>query len=765
MLSLHLQEDIFDQADTGPFTICPCTFTENIFQSRLQDSTFNIFRSNSIVMDLLGGDVDLNKNQAGLQLSDPALYINRELSWIRFNQHVLDEAKDLSHPLLERIKFLAIFSNNLDEFFMVRVSGLHHQLVEGVLKLPPDGLTTMEQLERINKDLVPLLEEQTRVWFEEIIPELQKNGIVIHNRSTLDGSKRKILRKFFLRELFPVLTPLALDKSHPFPFISNLALNLAVILKRPGSHDELFARVKIPSNLFPRLIEIPGDSPPKGNSSLLELIFLEDIIADNLDLLFPGMEIVAAYPFRVTRDADIEIEEDEADDLLSAVEQSIGKRWIGAPVRIEISEEMISSIADMMGAKLARFPHMIYRVRGPIGFADLFCMMKLNRPDLKDVPYAPYIPGRLAHGADIFNAIKTRDIILFHPYESFQPVIEFLQTAAHDPDVLAIKMTLYRTGTNSPIVQALLDAREQGKAVSVLVELKARFDEENNIGWARALERAGAHVVFGVMGLKVHAKLCLVVRKEKSGIVRYAHMSTGNYNAVTSKIYTDIGLFTANEEISSDVSHLFNVLTGYSQYKAYHHLLVAPGGIKTGIISHIEQEIIRQAEYGDGKIIFKLNALQDDEIIRTLYRASQEGVKIHLQVRGICCLRPGIEGISDNITVTTIVGRFLEHARIYYFHKGGDPLVLVGSSDLMPRNLKRRIETLFPILDTGIRDEIISTILPVHLHDTIKTRVLRADGSYSRVDRGEGEPFQAQEWLIENRGIWNRNLMKSEVGP
>lgn len=714
-------------------------------------------------MDQLEGALDYYQDRACSLLSDPALYINRELSWIRFNQHVLDEAKDPSHPLLERIKFLAIFSNNLDEFFMVRVSGLHHQLAEGVIKLPPDGLTTMEQLERINSDLVPLLKEQTRVWLEDIIPALQKAGIVIHTRSTLDDTKRKQLRKYFFREIFPVLTPLAFDKSHPFPFISNLALNLAVILRRPGSHEELFARIKIPNKLFPRLIELATDPARKDLSGRQEFIFLEELIADNLDLLFPGMEIVAAYPFRVTRDADIEIEEDEADDLLSAVEQSISKRWIGTPVRIEVAEDMIPAIVDMMGAKLAKYPHMFYRVRGPVGLADLFCMMNLDRPDLKDTPYAPSVPDRLDRDPDIFHAIGQRDIILFNPYESFQPVIEFLEAAAHDPDVLAIKMTLYRTGTNSPIVQALLDAREHGKAVSVLVELKARFDEENNIGWARALERAGAHVVFGIMGLKVHAKLCLVVRKEKTGIVRYVHMSSGNYNAVTAKIYTDIGLFTANEEISSDVSHLFNVLTGYSQFSAYHHLLVAPGGIKKGIIGLIEREIERQKSHGDGRITFKLNALQDAGVIRALYRASQEGVVIHLQVRGICCLRPGIEGISDNITVTTIVGRFLEHTRIYHFHNGGDPLVLMGSSDLMPRNLKRRIEVLYPILDPGIRDEVINTILPVHLHDTVKTRILQADGSYVRVSKENRDQMQAQEWLIENRGIWNRNLVKNGV--
>lgn len=711
-------------------------------------------------MDQLEDGLDWYQKRACSLLSDPALYINRELSWIRFNQHVLDEAKDPTHPLLERIKFLAIFSNNLDEFFMVRVSGLHHQLAEGVLKLPPDGLTTMEQLERIHTDLIPLLNEQTRIWFEDIIPELRKAGIIIHTRTSLNEKKRKILRKYFFREIFPVLTPLAFDKSHPFPFISNLALNLAVILRRPGSHDELFARIKIPNKQFPRLIELTPDVADPISSGTQEFIFLEDLIADNLDLLFPGMEIVAAYPFRVTRDADIEIEEDEADDLLSAVEQSISKRWIGTPVRIEIAEDMMPAIVDMMGAKLAKYPHMFYLVKGPIGLADLFSMMNLDRPDLKDIPYAPSVPERLEKDPDIFHAIRQRDIILFHPYESFQPVINFLQTAAHDPDVLAIKITLYRTGTNSPIVQALLDAREHGKAVSVLVELKARFDEENNIGWARALERAGAHVVFGIMGLKVHAKLCLVVRKEKDGIVRYVHMSSGNYNAVTAKIYTDIGLFTANEEIGSDVSHLFNVLTGYSQFTAYHHLLVSPGGIKKRIISRIEHEIERQKSHGDGRIIFKLNALQDADIIRALYRASQEGVHIELQVRGICCLRPGIERISDNITVTTIVGRFLEHTRIYYFHNGGDPVVLMGSSDLMPRNLKRRIEILYPILDAGIRYEVINTILPVHLKDNVKTRILQADGSYVRKTRGDAEPFQAQTWLIENRGIWNRNLMK-----
>jgi len=709
-------------------------------------------------------DSSINRQEESYSLlSDPSLYINRELSWIRFNQHVLDEAKDKSHPLLERIKFLAIFSNNLDEFFMVRVSGLHHQLAEGVLKLPPDGLTPIEQLERINRDLTPLLLEQTCIWEQDIMPELAENGIIIHSAGTLNKGQRKALRDYFYREIFPILTPLAFDKSHPFPFISNLALNLAVILRRPGNSEEFFARIKVPKTPYPRLLSLSDIIGEKYLEEKTELIFFEDLIADNLDLLFPGMEIISSYPFRVTRDADIEIEEDEADDLLSAVEQSISKRWIGTPVRIETGTEMNRGIRDMMTAKLAKYPHMFYQVRGPIGMADLFCLLTLDRPDLKDKPFAPSVPFVFGHQSSLFETIKQRDCILFHPYESFQPVVDFLQNAAFDPDVLAIKMTLYRTGTNSPIVKALLDARERGKAVSVLVELKARFDEENNIGWARALERTGAHVVFGIMGLKVHAKLCLVIRKESSGIVKYVHMSTGNYNSATAKIYTDIGLFTANEEISSDVAHLFNVLTGYSQYRSYHHLLVSPHGIKRGILDLIEAEIVRQKEKGDGGIVFKLNALQDADIIRTLYRASQEGVRINLQVRGICCIRPGINGVSDNITVSTIVGRFLEHTRIYYFNNGGDPILLTGSSDMMPRNLKRRIEVLYPILDPWIKKEIIETILPVHMRDNCKARILLQDGSYIRKTQNEGEErINAQEWLLNHRGIWNSSVNEEE---
>jgi len=695
-------------------------------------------------------------------LLDTSLYINRELSWIQFNRHVLDEAKDHSHPILERVKFLSIFANNLDEFFMIRVSGLHQQLSEGVLKAPPDGLSPHEQLDKIYHTLLPLLDESVTTWNDDIIPALKEEGIIIHSYETLSEEQKYYLRSYFIKEIFPVLTPLAFDKSHPFPFISNLALNLAVILRERGQKDELFARIKIPNKLFPRLIQIRIENNEFLDRENLEFIFLEDVIAENLDLLFPGLEVRASYPFRVTRDADIEIEEDEADDLLTAVKESINRRWVGKAVRVEVSSWMDQSVCAMMSEKMAGYPHMFYRLSGPIGMADLMCLMEINRPDLKDAPFIPSVPKRIEKESNIFNRIKAGDLILFHPYESFQPVENFINQAAFDPDVLAIKMTLYRTGAKSPVIQALLDARENGKAVSVVVELKARFDEENNIGWAKALEHAGVHVVYGIMGLKVHAKLCLVVRRECGGITRYVHMSSGNYNATTARIYTDISLFTSDPEIGSDVSNLFNALTGYSNYMAYNHLLVSPKYIRRGILSLIEREIHQQKEYQNGHIILKLNALQDAEMIRALYRASQAGVKIDLQIRGICCLRPGIPGVSDNITVSTIVGRFLEHSRIYYFHNGGEEIVLMGSADLMPRNLNRRIEVLFPILDPGIRKEIIETILPIHMKDTKKKRILHSDGSYVRA-HSDGETINAQEWLLSHRGIWNNHLHEDIV--
>jgi len=682
-------------------------------------------------------------------------YINRELSWIRFNRHVLDEARDESHPLLERVKFLAIFANNLDEFFMIRVSGLQRQLAKGVLKYPPDGMTPSQQLDAIRQMLIPELGTQYATWHDEILPKLDARGIHIHMYTCLSDAQKSAMHAFFVNEIFPVLTPLAFDSSHPFPFISNLSLNLAIIIRDPAN-KEYFARVKVPTNLFPRLVRIPdSDTGRRTNDSEVHLIYLEEIIAAHLDLLFPGMDVVAAFPFRITRDADIEIEVDDASDLLTTVEEVMEQRARGKPVRIEMECSARENICHMLELKLGVSPDMIYRVGHPVGMADLMQLMSLDRPDLKDIPFASSVPDDLSEGKDVFSAIRRRDILLYHPYDSFTPVVSLLRQAACDPDVLAIKITLYRVGSNSPIVKALMEARENGKAVTALIELKARFDEENNIGWARALEHEGVHVVYGVVGLKVHAKLCMVVRREKDGIRRYIHLGTGNYNATTSRIYTDFGFMTTDRMIGEDVALLFNFLTGYARIDKYQKLLVAPVTLRNGIIDRIEREIKNHTKNGDGHLIFKMNALVDPLCIDALYRASRAGVKVDLQVRGICCLCPGIPGFSDTITVTSIVGRFLEHARIYYFHNGGDSEVFLGSADLMPRNLDRRVEVLFPIENTVIRHAITATILPAQLHDTVKLRSMLADGTYCRCHHApDTQPLNVQTWMVDHRGSW-----------
>jgi polyphosphate kinase len=687
---------------------------------------------------------------------NPLLYINRELSWIRFNRHVLDEARDESHPLLERVKFLAIFANNLDEFFMIRVSGLQRQLAKGVLKSPPDGMTPAQQLGAIRQRLISELEAQYTTWHDEILPKLDASGIHIHMYASLSDMQKESVRAFFVNEVFPALIPLAFDSSHPFPFISNLSLNLAIIVRDPEK-KEYFARVKVPTNQFPRLIRIPSpDSGVRSNDNEVHLIYLEEIIAAHLDMLFPGLEVIAAYPFRITRDADLEIEVDDASDLLTTVEEIMEQRARGRPVRIEMECSARDNTCHMLEKKLGATPDMIYRVGHPIGMADLMQLMSLDRPDLKDIPFLPSVPDDLGEGKDIFSAIRRHDILIYHPYDSFMPVVNFLRQAAHDPDVLAIKITLYRVGSNSPIVKALLEARENGKDVAALIELKARFDEENNIGWARALEHEGVHVVYGVVGLKVHAKLCMVIRREKDGIRRYVHMGTGNYNATTSRIYTDFGFLTADRAMGEDVANLFNFLTGYARIDKYQKLLVAPVSLRNGIIDRIDREIENNAKNGNGHLIFKMNALVDPLCIDALYRASQAGVKVELQVRGICCLCPGIPGVSENITVSSIVGRFLEHARIYYFHNGGDDEIFLGSADLMPRNLDRRVEVLFPIEDPVIRNAIIRKILPAQLRDTVKLRHLQADGTYQRcVQSMDTEPLNVQTWLVDHRGTLN----------
>jgi len=699
-----------------------------------------------------------------IPLDSPSLYINRELSWIQFNRRVLEEAEDLRHPLLERVKFLSIFWSNLDEFMMIRVSGLRRQRTRGALEAPPDRMTPTEQLAAIRQDLTPLLEKAARCWSDDILPRLIRAGIRIHRHQDLNPEQKRALEDFFEQKVFPVLTPMAFDVGHPFPFVSGLSLNLAVIINDPEC-GTVFSRLKVPLDILPRLVRIPGDILDAENPESLSganihhFIFLEDLVASNLNRLYPGLDVAAAYPFRITRDADFEIEEDEASDLLTAIEESVELRRIGSPVRLEADCSMPAWVREMLTAKFSLPQSLVFTSDGPIGMADIMELAGVDRPDLKDQPFLPSSPPSLSGEGDIFSTIRKHDILLYHPYDSFSPVISFIRQAARDPNVLAIKQALYRVGLNSPIVEALMEARTCGKQVAVLVELKARFDEENNIVWARALERAGVHVIYGLVGLKVHAKMCMVVRREAGVLVTYTHMGTGNYNAGTARVYTDLGLFSCNPEIGADVDDLFNALTGYSKKADYRGLIVSHGTMGTmrqEILDRIEREIRRQQECGDGYIAMKLNALVDRDCIMALYRASKAGVRVDLQVRGICCLRPGIPGISDMITVTSLVGRFLEHSRIYYFKNGGDEEVLLGSADLMPRNLDRRVETLFPIIDPEMREAIVEKILKVHFRDTAIARMLKGDGTYERVRPAPGEePFNSQDWMLAHRGIWH----------
>lgn len=693
--------------------------------------------------------------EKGSSLRDPQFYINRELSWIEFNRRVLQEAQNQDAPLLERVKFLSIFSSNLDEFFMIRVSGLREQIAAGVTQRTPDGMTPAEQLEAIRKALVPLLDEQTRVLTEDLVPKLAAQRIRLLNYDELTPAQRAALRAYYEREIFPVLTPLAFDAAHPFPRISNLSLNLAVLINDP-EYGERFARVKVPSNLA-RLIPLHELAPltraQDGANSQpyrsMAFVWLEQVIAANLSDLFVGMEIIASYPFRIIRDTDIEIQEDEADDLLLTIEQEIRQRRFGSCVRLEIGEGMPERVRQTLLEKLQLDPGAVYTNHGPLGLSSLLELHGLDRPDLKDRPFAAAVPAIFSGEEDVFSIIRRQDILLHHPYDSFNPVVDLIRTASEDPNVLAIKMTLYRVGSNSPIVKALMEAGENGKHVAVLVELKARFDEENNIVWARALERAGVHVVYGVLGLKTHCKLALIVRRERDGIRRYLHLGTGNYNATTARIYTDLGLMTCREDIAADVSDVFNFLTGFSNPKAYRKLGVAPVSLRDTIRSMIRTEI----KYGkEGHLIFKVNALLDPAMIEDLYRASQAGVRIDLIVRGICCIRPGLPGVSENIRVVSIVGRFLEHSRIYYARNGGSEQVYLSSADLMQRNLDRRVEALFPVEDPAIKTVIRQQILDLCLADTVKARQLNPDGAYTWVrPDSENSPLDSQHSLLYNR--------------
>lgn len=679
----------------------------------------------------------------------PETYINRELSWIEFNRRVFNEARDTRNPLLERVKFLSIFDTNLDEFIMIRLAGLKDQSVAHVTSLSPDGLTGEQQLEEVRKELGKIIPETRLFWHSELLKALAAEHIYILDYEQLDAVQRIAMQIYFENEIFPVLTPLAVDPGHPFPHISNRSLNLAVMIT-DSLHGERPARVKVPPTL-PRLIPVPLSESSSGTRAF---VWIEQVIAAHLNTLFPGFDVWEAYPFRVLRDADIELREDDSSDLLESIEQSLRERRFGSVVDLAVNPSMPQRFRDLLLENLELTADDLTVIDGPLGMGDLIELRNIDRPDLKYPSFVPKVAPELRKGQDIFQSIRQHDQLFHHPYESFDVVVDFLRTAAHDPQVLAIKQTLYRVGSNSPMVELLQEAAENGKQVAVLVELKARFDEENNIEWARALERAGVHVVYGLIGLKTHAKLALVVRRESDGLRRYVHYGTGNYNVGTARLYEDLGLLTCRPELCADTSALFNLLTGYSRQSSYRKLLVAPLGLRSGIIERIEREIVVQQKYGNGQLIFKMNALVDPKVIAALYRASQAGVQIDLIVRGICCLRPGVPGLSETIRVRSIVGRFLEHSRLYYFANNGKEEIFAGSADMMQRNLDGRVETLFPIEDPILRTNLRDNLLKRILADTVNAHELQPDGSYIHVLPDPGEPpFDSQAWFIAHPQI------------
>ncbi len=685
--------------------------------------------------------------------NDPKNFFNRDLSWIEFNRRVLEEALDPELPLLEKVKFISIFHSNLDEFYMIRVSGLKEQIAANVLEPTIDGLTPTEQLQKIEKMIMPMLKKTLDLWHNEIIPALKENNIVICEYDNLSAEEKEKLNEYFKKEISPVLTPLAFDPGRPFPYISNLSLSLAILVRKPDGENH-FARVKVPS-ILPRLMQIdsiikPGKKPHTNGQFSAKFIWLGDLIRANLPLLFPGMEILEAHRFRITRDTDIELQEDEADDLLSVIEENIRQRRFGSVVRLEVASKMPDFMLDTLIENLQIKKEDVHVLEGPLGLSDVMSLYDLPLHQLKSKPYYPVIPKVFEDEDDPFSVIRQKDVLLHHPYHAFAPVIEFIKLAAQDPDVLAIKQTLYRVGTTSPITEYLIEAAERGKQVAVLVELKARFDEENNIFWARELEKVGVHVVYGLVGLKTHAKMTLVVRRETDGVNRYVHLSTGNYNVTTSKLYTDLGFFTNNQEICSDVSDVFNYLTGYSKQTEFKKLIIAPINMREKFLELIFREINNVQSGRTGKIILKLNSLVDPALIAALYEASNVGVKIDLIIRGICCLIPKVPGLSENIRVISIVGRYLEHSRVLYFFNNGEEDIYLSSADFMQRNLDRRVEIAWPVEDPKIKSEIMKSLLSVSMKDNIKGRELQPDMNYIRyIADGKDKKINSQEWLMD----------------
>jgi len=704
----------------------------------------------------------IKSEETSRDLSDPKLFINRELSLLEFQRRVLEEAQDEKNPLLERVKFLSIVGSNLDEFFMVRVAGLIKQVDAGVMDLPPDGTSPAEQLATIRKVAQQIMSQARQCLREQLLPALNKAGIHIVNYNELDERQKAGINAYFEQVIFPVLTPLAFDPGRPFPHISNLSLNLAVLIQDEEGNEH-FARIKVPGSL-PRFVPIKRSSGSVRKDGTVPyhhyFVWLEQVIAANLASLFPGMKILEVHLFRLTRDADLEIQELEASDLLETMEQNVRQRRFGAVVRVTIDPDTPDDIRDILVDNLEMDRHDLYTVDSPLGLSNLMQLYNVDRYDLRDPVFKPATPPLMRSDireGSIFSAIRREDTLLHHPYDSFAPVVDFLRAAARDPDVLAIKQTLYRVGRNPPVVHALLEAVENRKQVAVLMELKARFDEESNIGWAKQLEKAGVHVIYGLLGLKTHSKVALVVRKEGDGIRRYLHLGTGNYNAVTAQLYEDLGMFTCDPEIGADATDLFNYLTGYSSKKEYRKLLVAPINLRSRMVALIRREVEQQKSGKDGHLIFKMNALVDQGIIQELYRASQAGVKVDLLARGICCLRPGIKGVSENITVTSIVGRFLEHSRIYYFRNGGKEDIYLGSADLMPRNINRRVEVLFPVQDVRLIHYLRKELLQTALSDNVKARRMLSDSSYERVKPdSKSAAINSQEWLLN----WHQAAFK-----
>ena len=678
-------------------------------------------------------------------------YINRELSLLEFQSRVLDEARKAQNPLLERLKFLSIVGSNLDEFFMVRVAGLKEQVAAGVLDVPPDGLTPAEQLVEIRKRTFRLMDDSWHCLSHELLPALEKQGIHIADYQDLKTKQKRKLKRLFEEVVFPILTPLAHDPGRPFPFISNLSLNLAVLIRDKRGREH-FARVKVPGTI-PRLVPLKSTARSKRGRLPRSTPFtwMEQVIAAHLDALFPGMEVVESHPFRVTRSADMVIQELEAGDLLETMEATVRRRQFGRVVRVTVNDGMPRNFREILMKNMELEKPDLYTVGGPLGLSSLMTIARLERPELRHPPFSPRQLGNSSEGTEgdgIFGEIRKRDILLHHPFDSFVPVVDFLKQAASDPGVLAIKQTLYRVGSDSPVVDALLEARENGKQVAVLVELKARFDEESNINWARALEREGVHVVYGLPGLKTHCKVALVVRREEDGIRRYIHLATGNYNAVTAQLYSDLGMFTCDPDIGADATDLFNYLTGYSAKRQFRRLLVAPINLREEMSSLIEREIRHQQLEKSGHLIFKMNSLVDTQMIKLLYRASQQGVKVDLLVRGICCLRPGVAGLSENIRVVSLVGRFLEHSRIYLFRNGGNPEIYMGSADLMPRSINSRVEALTPVSDSNSIAELCE-ILEVQLADNTNATLLQADGTYTRVEAATTRVLDSHQYFID----------------